>query len=311
MHGITGVRSIVILVALGAFAVTAAPFNAQSYEEQGIHGFTEKNHPNHFRKADKGYWFEAFPNSRVPTSSLFLIIVAAGISVGFLLLSLSIRLLWGLSFFATMNDRRQAISNLRVLGICEEKSARPQPQDEENIVPLASESMGSMGQKTATGIQLRPSLSDSDEENIDKNEAITRDPKSFQSFTAPGGKKVKDANEIAGPIVSVLRNEEPGVLDETDSEEYEEESEEESEEEPNYGPYQYNMPTEEAPSYERAVSREETKPTSTFNPSDRYDLPPPIEGSAIFAAEVPTEQQVSQVNQSDPPIAEQSNEESD
>lgn len=309
MHGITGLRNIAVLATMGALAATAAPFNAQN-DEQGIHGFTEQHHPNHFRKADKGYWFEAFPNSKVPTSSLFLIIVAAGISVGFLLLSVAIRMLLELPFFSTRDDRRQAFSNLRVLGICEEKSARPLPQDEENIVPLASDSMGSMGQKTISdkaGIQIRPSMSDSDEENIDKNEAITRDPNSFQGLSASGGKKVKDANEIAGPIVPVLRNEDPGVLDETDSEEYEEESEEE----PNYGPYQYNMPTEEAPSYERAVSREETNAPSTFNPSDRYDLPPPIEGSAIFAAEVPAEQQASQVSRQNPTIVEQPNEGSD
>ncbi|WFC94067.1 hypothetical protein MBRA1_000697 [Malassezia brasiliensis] len=170
--------------------------------------------------------------------------------------------------------------------------------------------MGSMGQKTTSGIQLRPSLSSSEEEKIDKNEAITRDPKSFQSISASGSKKVKDANEIAGPIVPVLRNEDPAVQDETDSEEYEDDSEQESEDEPNYGPYQYNMPTEEAPSYERAVSREETQSHGTFNPSDRYDLPPPIEGSAVLAPEVPTEQQASQVNLPNPPVAEQSNEES-
>lgn len=313
MAGVVGVYKLAIAMAVGASAVLGAPV-VNPDEHEGRHDFSNIHHPPHFVESQRKYWFQAFPNSKVPTSSLFLIILAAGISVVFCLCTAVMRLLWSSPLVSqTRNDRALATSKLRVLGIYDEKDApRPPPQDEENTVPLAPEasvapSPPSQPEPTSTEAAAaapQPVSSESDEEKAEAKDADMQKPSMLEPLPA-GGKKSKDANEIVGPIVPVLRNEDPGVAGETDSEEEEEEVDEVP-----YGPYQSNEPTEKAPAYEpepvAPVHAPEPEPVVSAHvpapptetsaavvpegTTERYDLPPPIEGSVAMANELPVSQ---------------------
>lgn len=293
--------TVVALATLGG--VFSAPLLEDAQPNVLLEGMNRGNNPKHMRSSDNGYWFEAFPHSKVPTSSLFIIILAAGISVVFLLTSMVMTALNSLRQSGTHKERADAIAKLRVLGVRNEKDVPLPPQhDEENVVPLAAEPMaapGSMGtlstMRSGSGVP-----SDSDDEHADSKESYMRPSGTQESVPTSGPKKAKDANEIAGPIVPVLRSEDPGL---SSDEEAESEEEEEESEEDGYGEYQYNGPTDKAPAYDLEPPAEPVsvpgaapvaQPTVTFAQdtatTERYDLPPPIPGSATVANEIPTTQ---------------------
>lgn len=309
----------VALATLGG--VFSAPLLENAQPNVLLEGMNRGNNPKHMRASGNGYWFEAFPHSKVPTSSLFIIIVAAGISVVFLLATMVMIALNSLRQSRTSKERADAISKLRVLGVRSEKDVPPPPQhDEENVVPLAAEPMPAPD-STGTLHTMRSGSgmpSDSEDERADSKESYMRPSGTQESLPTSGPKKVKDANEIAGPIVPVLRSEDPGLS--TDEEaETEEESEEEPEED-GYGEYQYNGPTDKAPAYDMEPPTEPVsvpgaapvaQPTVTFAQdtvaTERYDLPPPIPGSATVANEIPTAQGPASTEAAVPHSAEEHN----
>lgn len=325
MSGTMSARTLGALVVLGARSLLAMPL--QDADRPGIHGINQANHPPHMVKQDKGYWFQAFPHSKVPVSSLFIIILAFGITISFMLITAVFSLLWSSPLASrARKERAEAISNLRVLGVRSEKDVPPPPQDEENTVPLAAEITGGTesnerlarkGQRdtmTTLSSTLSPSQ-ESDDDQKESKDVFAQQPANLMPMSTSGGsKKGKDANEIAGPIVPVLRNEDPDVAYETDS--GDESGEQEDEE---YGAMQYNPPQDRAPAYEpqpptqppaaapvvqpmavppaasgtaaEPVAQPVNEAVAAPRATEQYDLPPPIVGSATVATEIPAQPQ--------------------
>ncbi|WFD42179.1 hypothetical protein MPSI1_000818 [Malassezia psittaci] len=283
--------AILYLVMFGLCAVSSKPI-INPDEQQGLHGMSNLNHPNHFVKGKQGHWFQAFPNSKVPVGSLLLVIITVGFSLGFLLITFIISLLWYTPISkSTRSERAQVFSNLRILGICNEhKSSAPNVEDEENVVPLAEELENQASpKKSSPKIQLLPPSSPSDSEHeADAKVGSRYDPNNIVPTSSNEKKKSKDSSELAGPIVPVLRNDDPNVLEDTDSEgEYEDESDNKDDIVPdNTRP---NEPRDEAPApayeYEPPSQAQTNTGRTDLSSSavEHTELPPPILGSLTAA----------------------------
>ncbi|WFC98095.1 hypothetical protein MYAM1_000817 [Malassezia yamatoensis] len=190
---------------------------------------------------------------------------------------------------STRSERAQAFSNLRILGICNEhKPSAPNVEDEENVVPLAEEMENQVSsKKSSPKIQLLPPSSPSDsEEDADTKVRLSYDPNNIVPMSSSEKKRSKDSSELAGPIVPVLRNDDPNVLEDTDSEgEYEDESDNENDIVPETT--HANEPRDEAPAYEyEPPSQIQTNTVRTdvsAGAVEHTELPPPIPGSLTAA----------------------------
>lgn len=227
-------------------AVGPLPHSEANFVLSGV------NHPKGMGQiGHHSFWSTIFPNSRVPVPFLFLIIVASGISFVFLMITLLLQLLWNTPLASrTAKERDQAVSNLRVLGIRTEPAIPAPLQDDENVVPLSTDAVTHMSAMDSAGqLSLATSLSgipvDGDD---DKDDKLPFGVSASQTGLAGarGSKKLKDANEIAGPIVPVLRNDDSSLS----SDESEGSLIDEEEEEDTYGDFQYNDPNDLAPAYE-------------------------------------------------------------
>ncbi|KAL4401469.1 hypothetical protein ACI68E_001111 [Malassezia pachydermatis] len=208
--------------------VLAAPFALDDAKENVI----IKSHANIKHDPDGYYIFQAFPHSRVPISSLMMIIIPVVVVLfcAFMLvllrtwISVSDRFKFSSS---AMEDREKALANLRIVGMRYEEA----PQ--EKISPSA----------TLTS-ELCEKKTDSDEK-LPIGTGATR-------ATTQSSKKVKDANEIVGPVVPVLRNEDPNVLSDGESDgSYEDEEEDELDAVPTLA----SAPIHQVPTYEAAPSQ--------------------------------------------------------
>ena len=219
------------LSVLTALKVNAAPLDLQhgadNVQSEQPHLHMES------KRYDQAFYFEAFPNSNVPTEPVFLLMVAVFGSMIFVMFTLTTRIF---SYYVcgrgVVSEREQAISNLRVVGIKDETLAETKAAEssqQAGATPSQSPDSGDL-EKGKLDIDAKPST---------------------------GARKSKDANVISGPIVPVLRDEPDDESDE------EEEEDERDEERVNEVPEirmeqgqvpQPEIPEVEAPAYESVVA---------------------------------------------------------
>lgn len=227
-----------------------------------------------FRRYAGRYYFQAFPNSKVPTSSVFCIIIPAFVvvsAVGIMLLS---RLFWSSTFKSengVLADREKAFLNLRLVGA--------QDDDIQDLEKAASPSSPERGIE-----QISASPSESDTKDSEFGRRYTPEAGTTTLPASESTKmKAKDVNEISGPVVPMLRNDNDSVL----SSECSDAEEEEELDELEHFNQQDQVPSEEAPAYEAttAIVAEEAPPAADAgSATDVLRAQPPIEGSAWLPA---------------------------
>ena len=159
-----------------------------------------------FRVDNNHYFFQAFPNSKVPTSSVVCIVIPFFVVISMSAIYLLMRLYWSPLFKSkngTLSDREKAFSNLRIVGLLNQAS-----EDTEK-------GMASPEHAPSSGSATDPDSKDSDLGHLDRGIPPSESTKT----------KGKDMNEIAGPIVPVLRNDLDGEYSDEASDAEEEELE--------------------------------------------------------------------------------------
>lgn len=182
-----------------------------------------------FRVDNNHYFFQAFPNSKVPTSSVVCIVIPFFVVFSMSAIYLLMRLIWSPLFKSrngTLSDREKAFSNLRIVGLLNQAS-----EDTEKGI-------ASPEHEPSSGSATDPDSKDSDLGHLDRGIPASDSTKS----------KGKDMNEIAGPIVPVLRND----LDGEYSEEASDAEEEELEDELGTFNRSSQVPSDDAPAYDAA-----------------------------------------------------------
>lgn len=171
-----------VLGTVVARCVGAAPVD----DKPDVHGVKDLDHlrpEGHEKPRVKTYYFQAFPNSNVPTEPVFLLMIAVFGSMIFLMCAAVFRCLWYYIFGrGVVSDRELATANLRVVGI------------KHDMIEGHTQSQESVESK---------------------------EPKADLEAQTSSNRKSKDANVISGPIVPVLRNDAPVDADEEEEEEEE------------------------------------------------------------------------------------------
>ncbi|WFD35715.1 hypothetical protein MCUN1_002576 [Malassezia cuniculi] len=231
-------------VALRTIAAPVQPLNNVTDPEA-----YKRLHVGSYVKDHTTYYFQAFPNSNVPTEPVVLLMIAFFGSMLFIMLTMAMR---SLSYFVfargTVSEREQAMANLRVVGIRDETLAELKSSQS----PQTSEE-GKFGS---------PSSKDSEKKLSD-----------IESKPTSGPRKTKDANVISGPIVPVLRDEPEAGSSEDEDEEEDDEEEEVSEEQIHPAqlqetqPSHLDIPQEDAPAYETVVAAPPISDSLNYMPS--------------------------------------------
>lgn len=197
-----------------------------------------------FRVDNNHYFFQAFPNSRVPTSSVVCIVIPFFVVISMSAIYLLMRLYWSPLFKSkngTLSDREKAFSNLRIVGLLNQAS-----EDTEK-------GMASPEHAPSSGSATDPDSKDSDLGHLDRGIPPSESTKT----------KGKDMNEIAGPIVPVLRND----LDGEYSDEASDAEEEELEDELGTFNRPSQVPSDDAPAYDALppVAFASTQPNASMS----------------------------------------------
>lgn len=223
-----------VCVTLFAAAVSGAPLQAREKPVEGpVPGLPPvgplKPSDGTVAKPDgryqtiPGYYFETFPHSKVPTEQVFLLIIAFIGSLIFILFA-------GMCMFTSrhpitsrgrslISDREVAYANLRTVGVKNEKAVEaPPPED-------AAEPEAAAATHTSDATE---ETSESEEEQQTKDSNLAG-PVVPQLAKKSGQEKVKDANEIVGPIVPVLRSDAP--LQDSDEDDAENEEDDDDDDE--------------------------------------------------------------------------------
>ena len=197
-----------------------------------------------FRVDNNHYFFQAFPNSKVPTSSVVCIVIPFFVVISMSAIYLLMRLYWSPLFKSkngTLSDREKALSNLRIVGLLNQAS-----EDTEK-------GMASPEHAPSSGSATDPDSKDSDLGHLDRGIPPSESTKT----------KGKDMNEIAGPIVPVLRND----LDGEYSDEASDAEEEELEDELGTFNRPSQVPSDDAPAYDALppVAFASTQPNASMS----------------------------------------------
>ena len=197
-----------------------------------------------FRVDNNHYFFQAFPNSKVPTSSVVCIVIPFFVVISMSAIYLLMRLYWSPLFKSkngTLSDREKAFSNLRIVGLLNQAS-----EDTEK-------GMASPEHAPSSGSATDPDSKDSDLGHLDRGIPPSESTKT----------KGKDMNEIAGPIVPVLRND----LDGEYSDEASDAEEEELEDELGTFNRPSQVPSDDAPAYDALppVAFASTQPNASMS----------------------------------------------
>lgn len=264
-----------LLAALGA---EASPIILDSNMEMEGYPKVEEGHvlasPLHF--AQEGievqsdpvinrnyYYFQAFPNSKVPLETLMCIFIVVAFTLIFLAVIMLMHMVQKSRSSNVNSDRERAMNGLRVVGILPEK-VDPYEHAEAvapEAVPLSYEAAMSQEADYA------------EEDSKDKQSPHAYDTKDDEE------KNLKDANEFAGPIVPVLRNDGPTLH--SDDESYDGEVDDLDRFSSNHNPENDEAPAYEAPvdgsvpvfGQEKVVSHADP-PTVTSVVSADHVLPP-------------------------------------
>lgn len=197
-----------------------------------------------FRVDNNHYFFQAFPNSKVPTSSVVCIVIPFFVVISMSAIYLLMRLYWSPLFKSkngTLSDREKAFSNLRIVGLLNQAS-----EDTEKGI-------ASPEHEPSSGSATDPDSKDSDLGHLDRGIPPSESTKT----------KGKDMNEIAGPIVPVLRND----LDGEYSDEASDAEEEELEDELGTFNRPSQVPSDDAPAYDALppVAFASTQPNASMS----------------------------------------------
>lgn len=237
-----------------------------------------------FRVDNNHYFFQAFPNSKVPTSSVFCIVIPFFVVALMSAVYLLMRLLWSPAFKSkngTLSDREKAFSNLRIVGVLN----RASEDTEKGITSTEHE--------PSSGSATDPDSKDSDLGHLDRGIPPSESTKT----------KGKDMNEIAGPIVPVLRNDQDGDCTDEASE-----IEEEEEFEDELGTFnrQSHVPSEDAPAYEAAppatFAGTQRNTTTTAESTIARDNIPEAEPAIFGSTSLPLHTDVSNAQPNAPPV---------
>lgn len=171
-----------VLGTAAARCVGAAPVDDKP-DIPGVKDLEHLHPEGHEKPRMKTYYFQAFPNSNVPTEPVFLLMIAVFGSMIFLICAAVFRFLWYYIFGrGVVSDRDLATANLRVVGIKHDMIEGHTPSQES---------------------------------------VESKEPKADLEAQTSSNRKSKDANVISGPIVPVLRNDAPVDVDEEEEEEEE------------------------------------------------------------------------------------------
>lgn len=236
-----------------------------------------------FRVDNNHYFFQAFPNSKVPTSSVFCIVIPFFVVALMSAIYLLMRLLWSPVFKSkngTLSDREKALSNLRIVGVLNQAS-----EDTEKGIT-------SSGNEPSSGSATDPDSKDSDLGHLERGIPPSESTKT----------KGKDMNEIAGPIVPVLRNDQDGDYTDEASEAEEEEFEDE------LGTFnrQSQVLSDDAPAYDAnpPVAFASTQPDSTTTAESAMasDNSPKAEPAIVGSTSLPLHADVSNAQLNAPTV---------
>ncbi|WFD21481.1 hypothetical protein MEQU1_000133 [Malassezia equina] len=250
-------------------------------------------------QSDKGYYyFQAFPNSRVPTAPITCIAIPAAFVIIFMAIVLFMRSWLSLSsrFSPSLaSDREKALENLRVVGVRTDSTSPAQAADGEKVWSEHSDEKHSDGPSDDVAVtELGGAHASSNPTATLVSPTPVSAPPAVPITVSPprASEKAKDANELAGPVVPVLRSDDPNALSDNDDDSYED--------------YDSNYPSRRVslvPSeFHHASQRASVVPSENFThtlephtenvldlpkeSTDLYgsELPPPIEGSAALPA---------------------------
>lgn len=153
---------------------------------------------------EKYYLFEAFPHSRVLTSSVMIIMIPTAVVLACLVMIFILRLCSDIvahtEMSKCMNDRKVAWENLRTVGLRLDTAAE----------------------------QTDPEAKGSSMDNENKATTPTAQPDTDAAQLPASSSKTdtkKDANKITGPVVPVLRNEDPAAAESDDDDDGESDTE--------------------------------------------------------------------------------------
>jgi len=192
--------------------------------------------------SDKGFYiFQVFPGTRVPVSSLVCVLIPFAFVLFVSASYIIARIFWSPMFSSvnsTLSDREKAFQNVRLVGIRDEEE-----KDEEKAI--------STPEHVSEPMTMSPE--NSKDTDICKQGLSSEVPAS-EPARESSKNKGKDANEISGPIVPVLRNDD--LLDDesivSDAEDSEDHPEDYADELSHFNLQNQQAPADAAPAYEAA-----------------------------------------------------------
>ncbi|WFD25170.1 hypothetical protein MNAN1_000136 [Malassezia nana] len=249
-------------------------------------------------QSDKGYYyFQAFPGSRVPTASVTCIAIPAAFLIIFIATVFVMRA-W-LHIFSRFSpslseDREKALENVRLVG-----------------VRFDSESQGADGEKVWSDHSAeKHSDAPSDEvlttemggaHGVTDPAATLVSPAPAPAPPAapipvsparPSEKKLKDMNEISGPVVPVLRSDDPNALSDNEDDSFEEDDDNCTSRYPSNVPSEFNYASQRASAAPSTINFPPPQEENVLDlPKESSEAPtselaPPIEGSTALPASV-------------------------
>ncbi|WFD18398.1 hypothetical protein MCAP1_000600 [Malassezia caprae] len=301
------------VVATGATASTtlAGPLVVDLSHEKNYAVANPMNNPLGFKdgrvvpdtaQSDRGYYyFQAFPNSRVPTASITCIAIPVAFVLIFIAIVFFMRAWLSISsrFAPSLSsDREKALENLRVVGIRTDTNTASQGPDGEKVWSDASDEKHSDGPSDEVPTtELGGGHAGTDPAATVVAPAPVSAPPAVPIPVSPqraSEKKVKDANEISGPVVPVLRSDDPNALSDNEDDSYEEYDSNNPSRHTSAAPSEYNFASRRvsaAPSVNFPHTLEPYSENVLDLPKDSNELsvpelPPPIDGSAALPASI-------------------------
>jgi len=300
-----------IAAGAAASATLAGPLVADLSNEKNYAIANPMNNPLGFKdgrlvpnkaQSDRGfYYFQAFPNSRVPTASVTCIVIPVAFVIIFIAIVFFMRVWLGISsrFSPSLSsDREKAMENLRVVGIRTDTTTSSQGHDGDKMWSDASVEKHSDGHSDEV-----PSTESSGGHDGTAQASTLVAPVPVSAPPAvpipvspqrASEKKVKDANEISGPVVPVLRSDDPIALSDNEDDSYEEDASNYPSRRTSTAPSEFNYasrrvsaaPSENFPHTLEPYSENVLDFPKDSNELSAAELPPPIEGSAALPASV-------------------------
>lgn len=301
----------VIITGATASMARAGPLLADLADKKGYAIANPMNNPIGFKdgqivpntaQSDRGfYYFQAFPHSRVPTASVTCIAIPVAFVIIFMVIIFFMRAWLGISsrFAPSLSsDREKALENLRVVGVRMDTTSSTQDHDGEKVWSDASVEKHSDGPSDEVPTtELGGGHADADPPATLVSPAPVSAPPAVPITVSPqrtSEKKLKDANEISGPVVPVLRNDDPDALSGDEDDSYDEYDSNYPSRRTSAVPSEFNyasrrvsaVPFENSPHTLEPYSENVLDLPKDSNEASLPDLPPPIDGSAAIPTSI-------------------------